>query len=120
VRRAKRRDKEQKRQRKLQREQTGHSDDDDEGEGEGEDDDTKVDEDDGDNEDEEGSGASLEALGEGGRLGRPPVLEVPSVLRLLHPKMGPAEYRWMRSDPLFMFRTARVCEACFLVYAQFS
>jgi len=49
-----------------------------------------------------------------------PVHPVPQILRLLHPSLPCSDYRWYQQDPMFLFKTARVCEGCFLVYAKFA
>ena len=47
-------------------------------------------------------------------------LRIPPILRYLHPKLtGPAYYK-CRRDPLFLYKTATVCEPCFLVFAEFT
>ncbi|CAN0475044.1 unnamed protein product, partial [Scytosiphon promiscuus] len=45
---------------------------------------------------------------------------VPPVLRSLHPKLAAKSYERYRRDPLFLYKTASVCEACFLVYAEMA
>jgi hypothetical protein len=45
-------------------------------------------------------------------------VEIPPVIRELHPKMMITDYRRYRNDPLFMYKSLTVCEDCFLVYAE--
>ena len=45
-------------------------------------------------------------------------LEIPPVLRLLHPQLALHDYRTYRNDPLFLYKSTPVCEDCFLVYAE--
>lgn len=47
-------------------------------------------------------------------------LRIPPILRYLHPKLtGSAYYKCCR-DPLFLYKTAIVCEPCYLVFAEFT
>eukprot|EP00752_Nemacystus_decipiens_P017513 g15697.t2 len=45
---------------------------------------------------------------------------VPPVIRSLHPKLAAGGYERHRRDPLFLYKTALVCESCFLVYADLA
>jgi hypothetical protein len=45
---------------------------------------------------------------------------IPPVIRQLHTKLTAPAYRRYRKDPLFLYKTAMCCEACFLVYAEMS
>jgi len=45
-------------------------------------------------------------------------VEIPPVLRALHPKLMVNDYRRYRNDPLFMYKSVTVCEDCYLVYAE--
>ncbi|CAM9845998.1 unnamed protein product [Ectocarpus sp. 13 AM-2016] len=45
---------------------------------------------------------------------------VPPVIRSLHPKLAAEGYERHRRDPLFLYKTAFVCESCFLVYAELA
>lgn len=47
-------------------------------------------------------------------------LLIPPMLRYLHPKLTPTGYNRCKMDPLFLYKTANVCESCYLVYAEFS
>jgi len=45
-------------------------------------------------------------------------VEIPPVLRCLHPKLKVDDYRRYKNDPLFMYKSVTVCEDCTLVYAE--
>jgi hypothetical protein len=45
---------------------------------------------------------------------------VPPVIRALHPKLAADAYSRHRRDPLFLYKTAEVCESCYLVYAELA
>lgn len=47
-------------------------------------------------------------------------LRIPLLLRYLHPRLSYTSYMGCRNDPLFMYKTASVCESCYLVYAEFA
>jgi hypothetical protein len=47
-------------------------------------------------------------------------LRIPPILRYLHPKLSGPAYFKCRRDPLFLYKTATVCEPCFLVFAEFT
>jgi hypothetical protein len=47
-------------------------------------------------------------------------LRIPPILRYLHPKLTGTAYYKCRRDPLFLYKTATVCEPCFLVFAEFT
>ena len=47
-------------------------------------------------------------------------LHIPPLLRYLHPKLTGKSYYKCRKDPLFLYKTATVCEPCYLVYAEFT
>jgi hypothetical protein len=47
-------------------------------------------------------------------------LRIPPILRYLHPKLSATAYFKCRRDPLFLYKTATVCEPCFLVFAEFT
>ena len=47
-------------------------------------------------------------------------LLIPPMLRYLHPKLTATGYHRCKMDPLFLYKTVNVCEACFLVYAEFT
>lgn len=47
-------------------------------------------------------------------------LHIPPVLRYLHPKLTGKSYIQCRKDPLFLYKTATICEPCYLVYAEFT
>jgi hypothetical protein len=47
-------------------------------------------------------------------------LRIPPVLRYLHPKLTGKSYHKCRRDPLFLYKTAVICEPCYLVYAEFT
>lgn len=46
-------------------------------------------------------------------------LRVPPILRYLHPKLSGSAYGKCCKDPLFLYKTATVCEPCYLVFAEF-
>ena len=46
--------------------------------------------------------------------------EIPPVIREIHPVLRVKGYSVYRSDPLFLHKTASVCETCFLSYAQLT
>jgi hypothetical protein len=45
-------------------------------------------------------------------------LEIPPVVHKLHPKLALEDYHRYKRDPLFLYKTAKVCEECYLVYAD--
>lgn len=45
-------------------------------------------------------------------------LVIPPILRHLHPKLTANVFGRYRRDPLFVYKTTRVCEDCFLVFAE--
>ena len=45
-------------------------------------------------------------------------MEIPPLLRALHPKLKVADYRRYVRDPLFTFKSTSVCENCYLVFAD--
>ena len=47
-------------------------------------------------------------------------LNIPPILRCIHPKLDAKSYELCRRDPIFLFKTVQVCESCFLVYAEFT
>lgn len=47
-------------------------------------------------------------------------VHIPPILRYLHPKLTGKSYYKCRKDPLFLYKTATVCEPCYLVYAEFT
>eukprot|EP01042_Synura_sphagnicola_P000901 gene901-1006_t len=47
-------------------------------------------------------------------------IQIPPVIRYLHPKLTSTSYSRCRNDPLFHYKTVSVCEPCYLVYAEFS
>ena len=71
-----------------------------------------------------GGGSSVgfpEIVEEGAeRFGAPTAeeVEIPPVLRKLHPRLTVVDYRRYKNDPLYMFKTTTVCEDCTLVYAE--
>ena len=46
--------------------------------------------------------------------------EIPPVIREIHPGLRVKGYSVYRNDPLFLHKTASVCEKCFLSYAQLT
>ncbi|CAM9723289.1 unnamed protein product, partial [Chrysoparadoxa australica] len=50
----------------------------------------------------------------------PESVTIPPVIRALHPKLAADSYSRHRNDPLFLYKTASVCEDCFLVYAELA
>jgi len=47
-------------------------------------------------------------------------LIIPPVIRQIHPKLRAKGFHMYRSDPSFLFKTCKVCEDCYLAYAQLS
>ena len=47
-------------------------------------------------------------------------LRIPPIIRYLHPKLSAKSYAACKRDPLFLYKTANVCESCYLVYAEFT
>lgn len=47
-------------------------------------------------------------------------LRIPPIIRYLHPKLSAKSYAACKRDPLFLYKTANVCEPCYLVYAEFT
>lgn len=47
-------------------------------------------------------------------------LQVPPILGALHPKLVVDTYLRCKDDPLFLNKTVHVCEACYLVFAEFQ
>ena len=45
---------------------------------------------------------------------------IPPIIRQLHPRLRTQGYRRYRSDPLFLHKNCKVCEQCFLAYAQLA
>ncbi|CAM9487733.1 unnamed protein product, partial [Discosporangium mesarthrocarpum] len=45
---------------------------------------------------------------------------IPPVIRQLHPKLAARSYKRHRQDPLFLYKTASVCEECYLVFAELA
>jgi hypothetical protein len=45
---------------------------------------------------------------------------IPPVIREIHPNLRVKGYSVYRNDPLFLLKTASVCETCFLSYAQLT
>jgi len=45
---------------------------------------------------------------------------IPPILRHLHPKLSASVYARYRKDPLFLYKTAVVCEDCYLVFAEMA
>ena len=45
-------------------------------------------------------------------------IEIPPLIREAHPMLSCTDYRRYRQDPLFLYKCMRVCEHCYLVYAQ--
>jgi hypothetical protein len=46
------------------------------------------------------------------------VTEIPTVIHVLEPNITADEFRRLKRDPGFQNKTTRMCEGCFLVYAQ--
>lgn len=42
---------------------------------------------------------------------------VPEVIRRLHPRITEADFAKYRSDPIFLFKSASVCEGCFVTFS---
>lgn len=47
-------------------------------------------------------------------------LQVPPIIATLHPKLNSDTYVRCKDDPLFLNKTVHVCEACYLVFAEFQ
>lgn len=47
-------------------------------------------------------------------------LRIPPIIRYLHPKLTAKSYAACKKDPLFLYKSANVCEPCYLVYAEFT
>lgn len=47
-------------------------------------------------------------------------INLPPIIRKIHPKLALPVYKKYRKDPLFMYKTVAVCEDCFLVYAELA
>ncbi|RYG65071.1 hypothetical protein EON64_12705, partial [archaeon] len=47
-------------------------------------------------------------------------LTVPPMVAIMHPKLNNETYTRCKTDPLFQNKTVHVCEACYLVYAEFN
>ena len=60
-----------------------------------------------------GNGGMVDLRGDGD-------VRIPPVLRYLHPRLNGMGFARCRQDPLFLYKTVTVCEACFLVYAEFT
>ncbi|OQR93738.1 hypothetical protein ACHHYP_02317 [Achlya hypogyna] len=45
---------------------------------------------------------------------------IPPVLQYLHPHLTVADFVRFATDPVFLYKTAPMCESCYLVYADFS
>jgi len=48
----------------------------------------------------------------------PEDIEIPPIIREKHPNLGVDDYRRCRRDPLFLYKTANVCDECFLQLTQ--
>jgi hypothetical protein len=46
-------------------------------------------------------------------------LHIPPILHNIHYKLSQQNYARCKHDPLFLYKTVQVCEACYLVYAEF-
>ena len=46
-------------------------------------------------------------------------LQIPPILHNIHYKLSQQSYARCKHDPLFLYKTVQVCEACYLVYAEF-
>lgn len=47
-------------------------------------------------------------------------LLIPPILHNIHYKLSLKSYKKCKHDPLFLYKTCLVCEACYLVYAEFT
>ncbi|OQR96594.1 hypothetical protein THRCLA_07236 [Thraustotheca clavata] len=47
-------------------------------------------------------------------------LTIPPVLQFLHPQMSVQDFNRFVCDPVFLYKTAPMCENCYLVYADYS
>ena len=45
---------------------------------------------------------------------------IPPSIQYLHPGLDCEDYMRFKSDPIFLYKTALMCDSCFLVYADFS
>ena len=47
-------------------------------------------------------------------------LQIPVMLRYLHPRLSLVGFMGCKNDPLFLYKSTPVCEACYLAYAAFA
>lgn len=47
-------------------------------------------------------------------------IQIPPMIRYLHPDMQIHEYQRYKKDPIFLYKNATTCENCYLVYADFT
>lgn len=47
-------------------------------------------------------------------------LAIPPIIRKAHPTLTVSVYDKYRRDPLFLYKTIRLCEGCFLAYAELA
>lgn len=47
-------------------------------------------------------------------------LNIPPIIRQVHPKLRVKGFQMYRSDPSFLFKTCNVCEDCYLAFAQLT
>ncbi len=47
-------------------------------------------------------------------------LNIPPIIRQVHPKLRVKGYQMYRNDPSFLFKTCNVCEDCYLAFAQLT
>ena len=47
-------------------------------------------------------------------------LQIPPIIHNIHYKLSLKSYHKCKHDPLFLYKTVHVCEACYLVYAEFT
>eukprot|EP00515_Schizochytrium_aggregatum_P014615 CAMPEP_0202089550 /NCGR_PEP_ID=MMETSP0964-20121228/41396_1 /ASSEMBLY_ACC=CAM_ASM_000500 /TAXON_ID=4773 /ORGANISM="Schizochytrium aggregatum, Strain ATCC28209" /LENGTH=909 /DNA_ID=CAMNT_0048657643 /DNA_START=1 /DNA_END=2730 /DNA_ORIENTATION=- len=50
----------------------------------------------------------------------PEDIEIPPIIRDQHPNLTASDYRRFRRDPMFLYKSATVCEECYLVFAKIS
>lgn len=46
--------------------------------------------------------------------------QIPPILRTVHPRLTAKLFRKFRHDPVFLYRSCNVCEACFLQHAEYA
>ena len=67
-----------------------------------------------------GGGVGFGCIERNGNPSVPPIehLTIPPIIRKLHTRLKVTGYKRYRNDPLFLHRVCKVCETCFLSYAN--